>query len=85
MNFIWFAIDEINIASVLPTTRNFVVGALPSKYVVEVKGIILTLSLNNKYVKLNQELVKYHRASQEKKTRHHLECVEIGDKIFMSP
>jgi hypothetical protein len=62
------------------TKFGYVVGALPSKYAVEVKDIIMTPPSDNKYVKIKDELIKRLSASQEEKTRQLLERVEIGDR-----
>jgi hypothetical protein len=47
------------------TKFGYVVGALPPKYAVEVKDIIMTPPSDSKYVKIKDELIKRLSASQE--------------------
>jgi hypothetical protein len=81
---LWFAMVEGSFASAGVTADStkfgYVVGALPPKYAVEVKGIIMTPPSDSKYVKIKDELIKRLSASQEEKTRQLLERVEIGNR-----
>ncbi len=81
---LWFAMVEGSFASagikIDSTKFGYVVGALPPKYAVEVKDIIMAPPSENRYVKIKQELVKRLSASQEEKTRQLLERVEMGDR-----
>ncbi|KAL4084480.1 hypothetical protein QTP88_028293 [Uroleucon formosanum] len=61
------------------TKFEYVIGALPPKYAVHIKDIIMTPPSNSKYVKIKQDLIKRLSASQEEKTRQLLERVEIVD------
>lgn len=81
---LWFAMVEGSFASagvtVDSTKFGYVVGALPPKYAIEVKDIIMTPPSDSKYAKIKQELIRRLSASQEEKTRQLLERVEIGDR-----
>ncbi|KAL4153461.1 hypothetical protein QTP88_001294 [Uroleucon formosanum] len=81
---LWFAMVEGSFASagvtVDSTKFGYVVGALPPKYAMEVKDIIMTPPSDSKYAKIKQELIRRLSASQEEKTRQLLERVEIGDR-----
>jgi len=81
---LWFAMVEGIFANASIKTDStkfgFVVGALPPKYAVEVKNIIMTPPLEDKYVKIKHELIKRLSASQEEKNRQLLERVEIRDR-----
>jgi hypothetical protein len=81
---LWFAMVKGSFASAGVTADStkfgYVVGALPPKYAVEVKDIIMTPPSGSKYVKIIDELIKRLSASQEEKTRQLLERVEIGDR-----
>jgi len=62
------------------TEFGYVVRALPPKYAVEVKDIIMTQPSDSRYAKIKQKLIRRLSASQEEKTRQLLERVEIGDR-----
>lgn len=81
---IWFAqieaqFDNAGVTNDV-TKYNYVVGHLDPQVSKEVKDIIMSPPITNRYVKLKTELVKRLSASQEKKVKQLLMHEELGDR-----
>lgn len=81
---LWFAMIEGSFTSAGITIDNtkfgHVIGALPPKYAVEVKDLIMDPPKDEPYKKLKEALIQRLCSSQEEKTRQLLERAEIGDR-----
>lgn len=81
---IWFAQVEgqFTISNITSdsTKFNYVIGQLDQQYSKEVKDIIISPPLNDKYEKLKSELIKRLSASKEKKVHQLLMHEELGDR-----
>lgn len=81
---LWFAMVERSFqaagVTLEETKFGHVTGALPAKFAIEVKDVILSPPVTGAYTKLKSELIRRLSASQEEKSRRLLEREEIGDR-----
>ena len=81
---LWFTIVERSFAASgikeEETKFGHVLGALDSRYTVEVKDIIMKPPATAPFTKLKEELIKRLSSSQEKKTLQLLEDAVMGDR-----
>lgn len=81
---IWFAQVEgqfaINKITSDVTKFNYIIGQLDNQYSREVKDIIISPPVANRYEKLKAELIKRLSASNEKKLKQLLMHEELGDR-----
>ena len=81
---LWFSLVERTFATsgVREDDEKFtnVTNALDSRVIMEVRDIIVNPPRENAYERLNTQIVKRLRSSQEQKTRRLLEMEEIGDR-----
>lgn len=81
---LWFSLIEANFQTAGITSDNkkfsLVANSLPPQQALEVRDVLVTPPVADKYAALKSELIKRLSTSQEAKTRRLLEQEQIGDR-----